>query len=368
MLNIESQQHLEFLGNILVRTSEVLGEGAEIHFIYSGKVDSSYLAGKGIVLHQTVLRYHRLGCHVINSTLMMLKTLAICRSKGIDVVLNLSEHYSFFLLCFAAKIAGCKCIARIAGLVPHARNSSVRKKLFKQLGWVCERLSLASANRVLCLSNSLKDLLVRRGNNPENIFVISQGVSLDLFPPRDLSDVIKRPRRLLFVGRIVKSKGVEDCIKVFLRLKKSFPDIELVVCGHGADKQMLLRKYENKSGLIFKGFVHRSKLPDIYSSSDILLLPSESEGMPNVVLEAMASRLPVVASEVGEIPFLLGNGKGALIMPGDLEGLLAAVKKMIVDDEFRIKAAKSAYSFIVANHSYEAVRSLTLEMFKFQGR
>lgn len=191
---------------------------------------------------------------------------------------------------------------------------------------------------------------------------------MDLFPPRDLSDVIRKPRRLLFVGRIVKNKGVEDCIKVFLRLKENFPDIELVVCGHGSDKQMLLKKYKNKSGLVFKGFVHRSKLSDIYSSSDILLLPSESEGMPNVVLEAMASRLPVVASETGEIPHLLANGKGALILPGDFEGLLAALKKMIVDDKFRINATKSAYSFIVANHSYEAIRNLTLELFKFQGR
>lgn len=368
MLNIESQQHLEFLGNILIRTSEVLGEGAEIHFIYSGKVGSSYLEGKGVILHPTVLRYHRLGSHVINPALMMLKTLSICRKKEIDIVLNLSEHYSFFLVCLAAKIAGCKCIARIAGLVPQARDCSVRKKFFKRLGWVCERVSLASADRVLCLSDSLKDLLVQRGNNPEKISVISQGVSLGLFPVRDLSDVVKRPKRLLFVGRIVKSKGVEDCIKVFLRLKKNFPDIELVVCGNGSDKPMLLKKYGNERGLIFKGFVHRSKLSDIYSSSDILLLPSYSEGMPNVVLEAMACRLPVVASETGEIPHLLGNGKGALIFPGDLDELLAAVKTMIVDEKFRINAVQSAYSYIVANHSYEAVRNLTLELFKFQRR
>jgi len=363
IFRIEERNHLEFLGNIPIRTSEVLDERAEIHFLYNGQIETDFFKKKGIRLHKYGIAKNGIIDKLANPFLAVSSIRRVCRKENIDLVLNLSDHYYLFLIWIGARLAGSRCMARVVGILPQSKSLPLRRRIKKQLGRALERLSLLLADHVLCLSYSLKNQLVQRGNDASKISVISQGVNLDLFKSRELSDVKKKPRRLLFVGRIVKNKGVEECIKAFLKVKQTYPDLELVLCGHGVDKDMLTKRYRAFKDIIFKGFVPREKLPEFYYSSDIFLLPSYSEGMPNAVLEAMASKLPVIASSTGDIPLLLGEGRGIPIAAGDVDGFAAAIKTMISDDELRLSCVHKAYDYVLRYHSYGAVREATLELF-----
>ena len=355
---VGDQEQLDFLGNILLRTKEVLGKHAEVHFLYYGNCESTNLIEQNIFLH----RHSDRG--VMRAGLVPGHVRSLCKRKKIDIVLNLSDHYFFFLVAFGAKLAGAKAVARVAGLIQQSAELPIRRRVFKAIGRLCERISLILADQTICLSESLRNLLVERGNNPEKIVVVPQGVNLDLFSKRDVADIDKRPERLVFVGRVTRNKGIEDCITAFLNLKSDYPALTLHIYGDGPDKEEMLRTYGSQdSGICYHGFVKRDNLPAAYLSNDILVLPSYSEGLPNVVLEAMSCQLPVVAARTGEIPHLLADDRGALVSPGDIADLTHSLARMIDNQVYRRQCVLDAYEFVQA-YSNEAVRGKTLDLFK----
>ncbi|WP_373031387.1 glycosyltransferase family 4 protein [Sulfurovum sp.] len=362
MHKVEDEKQLEFLGNILLRVAEVFREEAEIHFLYNGDVESNYLLGKNILTHKYGDNTNGGIDRLVNPVKLILEIRKICKDNKIDIVLNLSDHYYFFWICIGAKIAGAKCIARIAGIIAESEKFTMKRRIFKLIGKLLERISLSMADHVLCLSNSLKNLLVQRDNNINKMTVISQGVDVNFFVNRELKQIKKSPQRLLFVGRVVKYKGIYECIDAFLNIRELYPDIELVICGHGHEKDALSKKYQY-SGIIFKDYVSREKLNEEYLSADVLLLPSYSEGMPNVILEAMSCKVPVIASRTGEIPNLLKDGRGILVEPRNVNEIIEALKTIIEDVNFRLSCVQKAHEYVLRHHSYEIVRKKTIELF-----
>jgi len=113
----------------------------------------------------------------------------------------------------------------------------------------------------------------------------------------------------------------------------------------------------------FQGYVDHDRLPEIYNRSDIFVLPSFSEGLPNVILEAQACGLPVIGTEVGGIPELLSDGRGILVSVGDEQQLFDAMEALVQNPELRITIAKKARTYVVENHSLEVLRQRYLEIF-----
>jgi glycosyltransferase involved in cell wall biosynthesis len=93
------------------------------------------------------------------------------------------------------------------------------------------------------------------------------------------------------------------------------------------------------------------ELADLYRSSDILVLTSEYEGVPNVILEAMSHSLAVVATRVGAVEEILNEGNGILVEPGDMDGLIDAVSLLILDKQRRQQCGQRGREFVIQNHS-----------------
>ena len=98
----------------------------------------------------------------------------------------------------------------------------------------------------------------------------------------------------------------------------------------------------------------------MYRSSDIFLFLSYHEGLGNTVLEAMASRVPVIATDVDELSYMLDQGRGILVPPGDVDEAVSAIYKMLSDDEFRVDCVQRAYEYAMKEHSFDYVRDKTL--------
>jgi len=154
--------------------------------------------------------------------------------------------------------------------------------------------------------------------------VIPNGVDTRLFHPAEAGPAGDRPVRLLAVGRLVAQKGIDVLLDALAR--PGLETVELDVVGDGGWRGALEGQAAalGMAGRVrLHGWLDRSVLAEIYRAADVFVLPSRDEGMPNVVLEAMASGLPVVASAVAGARELVVEGSTGFLVPPEEPGALA---------------------------------------------
>ena len=184
-----------------------------------------------------------------------------------------------------------------------------------------EMLSLV--RRVLVRSDSLRQAVIDLGCAPEKIEIQRAGIPLADFPFRERGIPGDGQWRLLQAGRLIEKKGLKTTLRAFARFQKEFPAARLTIAGEGPqleELQSLARELQIGSAVDFAGFVSQEKLRELFYFSHIFLHPSETgrdgnqEGVPNSMLEAMASGLPVFATRHGGIPEAIENNVSGLLV------------------------------------------------------
>lgn len=294
---------------------------------------------------------------------LLWRVLFLCRSNKI-AVMNSMRHYDFFIIAFLIKLSNSKAIAiaRVTGILPRDGNFKIVKRFRKTLAVLFERLTIGTCSSAVVLSEDLFKTLVRHGSNPLKLHVVSQGVNTENFNPRSRDSIALQPKKLLFVGRLNKLKGVEDSLLAYIELRRFYPGLNLTICGVGPEEPKLKSHYGAVDGITFLGFVDKDDLPSLYAACDILLLPSYSEGLPNVILEAMVSRLFVVASDVGGIKQLLSGGRGLIHEAGNIDEMVRILKNVMENTEMRLDYTDNAYRYAIEEHSFGAVRKKYLKL------
>jgi len=166
---------------------------------------------------------------------------------------------------------------------------------------------------------------------------------------------IGNPIHFLTVCRLSPEKNIEVALQALNALAAKGTELHYVVAGDGPWRQHLQQYIDKlvhiKGRVQFTGWLKETELQAQYEKADIFLLPSLSEGIPKVVLDAMAEALPVIASNVGGIPDLVGNGRGWLCAPSDDKCFLASIEECL-DSDKRLERLEKAHAFIKA-HSME---------------
>jgi len=136
--------------------------------------------------------------------------------------------------------------------------------------------------------------------------------------------------RILYVGRLAPEKGVCVLLEAFAALKEGLAILTIVGTGESNDELKLQAEKLNLGDRVhFRGFVADEDLPAVYADADLLVMPSLSEGLPLVLLEAIASGLPVIGSAVGGIPDVIQNGiNGLIVPPNDSRALSSAINEL----------------------------------------
>jgi len=182
-----------------------------------------------------------------------------------------------------------------------------------------------------------------RALGPCHLVYSSKFDDADFSPMPRARRVPGAPARLLYVGRIAPEKGVEILLDALARIRAAFPAAPplLTIAGYdyrgSAYGDQFRRRVEGESlasAVHFAGHVpYGSALFELYDAHDVLVLPSFTEGFPQVVLEAMARGVPVVATSVGGVPRVLKDQiNGRLVAPGDAEAFARAVCDLIRDE------------------------------------
>lgn len=196
------------------------------------------------------------------------------------------------------------------------------------------RAALRGASAVVAVSHALADKVTELGVDRSRVHVVYNGVDHAVFAPGSRSEARVRlglcadTPLLLYVGNLKSSKGCLDLLEAFPAVLAARPRARLVYVGAGPVRATLLARATElgcANHLQLVGEVAHADLVHWFRAADLLCLPSHNEGVPNVVLEAMACGTPVVASNVGGIPEVVPEYAGTLVPPRAVEALSTAL-------------------------------------------
>ncbi|BDG30638.1 glycosyltransferase [Parageobacillus thermoglucosidasius] len=275
--------------------------------------------------------------------LWLLRTLIHCVTKGrnYDVV---HAHYVFptgmlglwYKKWWKAKLV----VTAHGGDIDRMANKSGRIRQ-----WTTT--ILREADHVIAVGHKLAEQIRNEFGVPEeNVSVINMGVNRRIFQPLDKEEARKRcgigehEIPILFVGNIIRQKGLIELVEAFSKLKKEYHSVSLYLIG------------AKKDNAFYHELIHRVKEAEIndvhildamqqkdvavwMAAAEMFVLPSHLEGFGLVALEAMSCHTPVVGSRVGGLAYLLGDGAGVLVEPGNPDSLFEGMKKLLDDAALR---------------------------------
>lgn len=187
---------------------------------------------------------------------------------------------------------------------------------------------------IICVSDFIRDRLLARGFPAEKLFVHRYGVEMDGWD--DAPPPVASPPYLLFAGRFVEKKGIPTLIEAMRGLKRDGRDVRLKLVGDGPIAGELKRQASDLRAIEFSGWVPNAELRRMMRGALAVCVPSveaasgDAEGLPNVVLEAMAAGAPIVATHHAGIGEAVEDGRSGFLVPsGDVDALTMALRRLV---------------------------------------
>ena len=291
--------------------------------------------------------------------------------KSLRTRLNLSRH----LRHHRVQIAHAFDFYANLTLIPAARFARVPVVIgsHRQLGdlmtpaqFRAQATAFRWCDAVVCNSQAAAARLIATGLAPDKIAVIGNALPAEAFAAA--SAVLPKRPGVLRVGMVARMnhryKNHSGFLRIAAQVHRRMPDAEFVLVGDGPLRPEL-EKEASSLGLgasaIFLG--DRQDMPAVLASLDVAVLTSDSESLSNVILEAMAAGLPVVAYSVGGNSELLSHQRGALIPAGNETSFAEAVEKLLADSALREQLGRNALQFAKENFSLDEVRQRYEELY-----
>ncbi len=246
-----------------------------------------------------------------------------------------------------------KLVTTVHGWVKKTRRTPLYYKI--------DNLCLPRFDAVLCVSNDLREHCLSRGVPADRCSLIENGIDTVEYTRSEESAHNRASaarRRLVIgaVGRLSDEKGFDILIRAVHRLVQDGIDVELRIAGAGDAKQSLQR-LTSELGVASRVRLvgHVADTRRFYESLDVFALSSRREGLPNVVLEALAMEVPVVATRVNGVPRLIRDGAtGVLVDPESVDALAGGLMRILGDSDLRAKMAAAGRREVELNYSFTA--------------
>lgn len=199
-----------------------------------------------------------------------------------------------------------------------------------------------------CPSPAIKSMLTKKGFF--NLDIWGRGIDTELFSPDKRSDTLRNklaPDKglyFLYVGRLALEKDLDVLLKAWRIVETKIPDAQLIITGNGPIIEEL--KKTASPQVIFTGYLHGEELAAVYASCDAFVFPSTTETFGNVVLEAMASGLPVIAPAAGGVKSILIDGNNGIVCrPRNYLDMASAIIKITQNRALRRELSSQALQY-----------------------
>jgi glycosyltransferase involved in cell wall biosynthesis len=222
---------------------------------------------------------------------------------------------------------------------------------------LCKILNRADA--IVCESQHFADQLIAKGIEKEMVHICSWGIDLEKFKPceklskRKSLQIPQELPLILAVGNLSERKGHKYLLSALPRILNVFGSVKVIIVGEGDFRgylEKMITSLDLEQHVELVGFQKEETIPNWLNTADIFILPSLLEGTPNILLEAMACRLPVVTTDVGGIGSVIKNGHNGIIIPSRSESKLAeAVISLLHDPDLCDRLAARAENTVNSN-------------------
>lgn len=177
---------------------------------------------------------------------------------------------------------------------------------------------------------------------------------------------------VVFVGRLDPVKGVTLLLEAFAALRARHPGARLTVAGDGGIRARLEARAKAlglAEAVRFPGYLDEGQVADLLATADMLVLPSFAEGLPVVLMEALAARIPVIATQIAGVPELVEDGvTGLIVPPGDVVALEAAISRLLSDPDLRARMGAAGRAKVEAEHDIAHEAAWLAELFAGRGQ
>ena len=279
------------------------------------------------------------------------RLLSICRDQRV-AVWHAHDYKSNLLGLALRKLHPMRLVSTAHGFTAATR----RTKLYERL----DRWTLPRYDAVAVVSQKLRGWALDAGVSPDKLTLIPNGVETDHYPLRDFNTAaakrvlglpVDRPV-IGVVGRLSPEKGQDRAIRACAALRQTGVTSHLCFVGDGPTRGELVSLVQAglPGGVTFAGW--QTDPRPWLAALDLLLLPSRTEGLPNAVLEAMASGVPVAAAPVGEAPAVLDHGEAGLVLEAHESTWPAALASLLRDELGRRRYAHAARYRVQEHYSF----------------
>jgi glycosyltransferase involved in cell wall biosynthesis len=239
-----------------------------------------------------------------------------------------------------------------------------------------------AADFLCCISSFTRSQLMMLSPYEQwSKFVVSPlGVDAEIFAPRPERGAqggfeprpAPEPFEILCVGRLTPAKGQHILIDALEQLTQLGRQVRLRLVGSGPDETSLREHAAGSTAaecVVFEGAINQDRIRDFYATAEVFCLPSFAEGLPVVLMEAMAMELPCVTTQIAGIPELIRDGvDGLLVPPSDLDALVKALARLMDHAELREQIGKSGRARVVEHYdlrrSVERLATIFVERLK----
>lgn len=224
------------------------------------------------------------------------------------------------------------------------------------------RKQFRNSKNVVSLGGRLTELL-RKNGIPENVVVLPNAVNVPEITPRKFDAL---PLKFLFVGRFAFNKGIDILAQAVKELNaEGYQNkLEFNLVGKGPLFDEYVKEY-NFPNLHFLGFASDPQLIELYKSNDVFVLPTLFEGMPTVVLEAMAYGMPIIVTDTGATTEMVDDSNGYIIEKKDVNSLKKAILNYLqLDAEKRRMMSETSYSKVKHNFTWKIVSDKHIQLFR----
>lgn len=223
--------------------------------------------------------------------------------------------------------------------------------------------TLRSAEAVISLSKSDKFYLNALGVNQERISIIPNAID---FPTRITPTKRSDERIVLCVSQLLQRKGIETLVEAMQEVHKSCRNAKLMIIGEGERKGELLRMCRQRGLeeiIVFKGRASKDELEGAYAACAVFVLPSFAEGMPTVILEAMARQRPVVAIDIPSIRDHFGQ-VAVLVPPREPLRLSEAIVRILDDEHLQKRLALEGRGLVESKFTWDIVVRQIVDLYE----
>jgi glycosyltransferase involved in cell wall biosynthesis len=352
-----TSKHLAQMGHeVAILDSRYYPDDKAIEYVDGVKIVRLSFRKMPVPASPRIPRYLRFALNELNAILFALRASRYLAKKGNDIdIVHLHVTSVGLILCFLNRKLRSK-MFYTSHLGQWALRGTTRLTLLEKVHVSFDAYLMKRVAKVIALSELARDSFISVGKvKPENVVVTPNGVDTQFFNPTINVEAIRTKYDLegkltvLFVGQLTKIKGVEHLIKAANIIINEFGRINVVFMLVGPltfgtlekpiDMEEMLgyiRRHNLERNILFTGPLALDEVRMLYVASDIFVLPSLAEGDPLVVVEAMASGRPVIASRVGGIPHKIRDGwNGFLIDPANEQQLADKIKYLVDNPEER---------------------------------